>query len=908
MFHSSLNFYIAIFLLNTVKVTAKKAGKKVSKTLKATVTVKNPSLTLKAASEVAVGATEQITATVKPANTKVTYTSSDKEIATVDAKGVVTGVKAGDVTITVKAGKTTKTVKMTVVAKLAAKQTGAKKVTVSFGKAPADTSAVKIAVKKGNTTLAQKAVAFTDAKTAVVELNQSLTAGAYTVEVTGVEETAMTADFTVDSEEYIATIELTSDKAPMGNTDGTQIGGVAGNKIATVGYVLKNQYGEIVNSNANAITWTVSTGVAVGNTDYSYKNGAGTLTIQTSAAAFIPGNEVFVNAVLTNGTHVATLSSKVQIVLPASFDKAEIAGVYNKTLKKMDTVSSAKLTAAKNPYVYELLFTAKDQYGNNMDADKVAAGSFFTALSTNPIFIQTTSTFETVDIDGKTYVAMKLAAGTMASKGGNATIQIISSSTGTKSTYDIVADAAGAVDKFTLGNPTEYAVAGEKLEIPFTALDQYGNAVTAYDALAGKVNLQANGAGLSFVKKTDGTAKLVLDLTLVAVPANSDLPVYMTSVVAANGNYSSASVNVKNTAVPKSIGGIKASSKKATTLALPGGNVELTYKDLDVLDQYGRVMSNDAVKTWLSTATNKIVVKQADATSASAVKVYQDAGTTDSASANLTDATTSKVVITAQADGNEKVEFSLVTAAGTVAGSEKNVTFSTSTQKEYTSYAVDDLGTLYFKTDAAQTTHKVAPAVYGVKADGSKVKLLPSYYDITTNAKENALEVDATKGEISEKTNTVYGDSDFKKADGSYQDVTVKVTIQIKNADGSFADTITKDLKLSNKAPAVTTVKFTSAVSDGKASVKFSDVTASGLQALLDANEIKDQYGVKVADAADDAKIAISNVEAAADNFAITNNGTATVSFAHVTVNDTFTVTFTVGGVSVKTDVIVVND
>ena len=799
---------------------------------------------------------------------------------------------------------------MTVVAKLAAKQTGAKKVTVSFGKAPADTSAVKIAVKKGNTTLAQKAVAFTDAKTAVVELNQSLTAGAYTVEVTGVEETAMTADFTVDSEEYIATIELTSDKAPMGNTDGTAIGGYTnGNKIATVGFVLKNQYGEIVNSNANAITWTVSTGVAVANTDYSYKNGAGTLTIQTSAAAFIPGNEVFVNAVLTNGTHVATLSSKVQIVLPASFDKAEIAGVYNKTLKKMDTVSSAKLTAAKNPYVYELLFTAKDQYGNNMDADTVAAGNFFTALSTNPIFIQTTtSPYETVDIDGKTYVAMKLAAGTMASKGGNATIQIISSSTGTKSTYDIVADAAGAVDKFTLGNPTEYAVAGEKLEIPFTALDQYGNAVTAYDALAGKVNLQANGAGLSFVKKTDGTAKLVLDLTLVTVPANSDLPVYMTSVVAANGNYSSASVNVKNTAVPKSIGGIKASSKKATTLALPGGNVELTYKDLDVLDQYGRVMSNDAVKTWLSTATNKIVVKQADATSASAIKVYQDAGTTDIASANLTDSTVSKVVITAQADGNEKVEFSLVTTAGTVAGSEKNVTFSTSTQKEYTSYAVDDLGTLYFKTDAAQTTHKVAPAVYGVKADGSKVKLLPSYYDITTNAKENALTVTTAKGEISEGTNTVYTDADFKKADGSYQDVTVKVTIQIKNADGSFADTITKDLKLSNKAPAVTTVEFTSAVSDGKASVKLSDVNTDGLKKLLDANKIKDQYGVKVANAADDAKIAISNVEAAADDFAITGNGTKTVTITNARVNDTFTVTFTVGGVSVKTDVIVVND
>ena len=98
----------------TVKVTAKKGKKAVKKTLTFKATVKNPSLTLKAADVVAVGATEQITATVKPANTKVTYTSDKTDVATVDEKGLVTGVKAGEVTITAKAGKTTKTVKMTV--------------------------------------------------------------------------------------------------------------------------------------------------------------------------------------------------------------------------------------------------------------------------------------------------------------------------------------------------------------------------------------------------------------------------------------------------------------------------------------------------------------------------------------------------------------------------------------------------------------------------------------------------------------------------------------------------------------------------------------------------------------------------------------------------------------------------
>ena len=103
---------------NIVKVTGKKGKKAVKKTLKATITVKNPTLAVSATNVVAVGSTEAIKATVKPANAKVSYKTSDAAIATVDAKGVVTGVKAGDVTITVsaKSGKKTvsKDVKMTV--------------------------------------------------------------------------------------------------------------------------------------------------------------------------------------------------------------------------------------------------------------------------------------------------------------------------------------------------------------------------------------------------------------------------------------------------------------------------------------------------------------------------------------------------------------------------------------------------------------------------------------------------------------------------------------------------------------------------------------------------------------------------------------------------------------------------
>ena len=131
-----------------VKVTPKK-GKATN--LKATITVKNPALSLKAADVVAVGATEQITATVKPANTKVTFTSSDETIAKVDEKGAITGVKAGKVTITAKAGKTTKTVEMEVKTAIlkSVKQT---EVNVIEATVLGDTSAIKPAdVKITNT-------------------------------------------------------------------------------------------------------------------------------------------------------------------------------------------------------------------------------------------------------------------------------------------------------------------------------------------------------------------------------------------------------------------------------------------------------------------------------------------------------------------------------------------------------------------------------------------------------------------------------------------------------------------------------------------------------------------------------------------------------------------------------------
>ena len=94
----------------TVKVTAKKAGKKVSKTLKATVAVKNPSITLNQSKvTLNIGETTPVNVTKKtPSSITVKYTSEDPAIASV-SKGTITAISAGTTNIVVTAKYGTKT-------------------------------------------------------------------------------------------------------------------------------------------------------------------------------------------------------------------------------------------------------------------------------------------------------------------------------------------------------------------------------------------------------------------------------------------------------------------------------------------------------------------------------------------------------------------------------------------------------------------------------------------------------------------------------------------------------------------------------------------------------------------------------------------------------------------------------
>ena len=221
-----------------VKVTAKKNGKKVSKTLASNITVKDYKVRLEDATGATVSGTTiavvgtpvQFTAKTAPAKATVTYTSSDSAIATVDATGKVTPVKTGKVTITAATDKASTTAEVEVknyVLKSVAQTKANTLETVVLGKTsdikPAD---IKITNTANNNAIAVKSVSVdkADATKVTVETFADMKdAAKYNVELDGTVQTFTATDgVVIDVNVTPVTIAA--------NTKGTEIKGLTVDK------------------------------------------------------------------------------------------------------------------------------------------------------------------------------------------------------------------------------------------------------------------------------------------------------------------------------------------------------------------------------------------------------------------------------------------------------------------------------------------------------------------------------------------------------------------------------------------------------------------------------------------------------------------------------------------------------
>ena len=475
---------------NIVKVTGKKSGKAVKKTLKATITVKNPALSVKAADIVAVGATEQIKATVKPANTKITYTSDNTDVATVDEKGLVTGVKAGDVTITVKAGKTTKTVKMAVkdVILKDVKQTTTTKLVATIAGNTANVKASDIVItntySKANFAVKSVSVDSKDKTQVTVETYVAMNDG---------------KDYTVTLADVTKTITATDGK-------------IVAATISPATVVVPTPANDSNGNNANDISakFTDASGVEIATVDANQTSLAGFTYVEWKVDAT---NNGYLSGKTLNLYKVGN-TAKVTVI--AHTGKYNASAVEEGNVTAEATITGVDPTAVTTTGWNVKLGTSNDDKSGtefkNVKEAKVAVGD-----KNAVAFIQRTQSdgktadastgydFESSDIDVMTVgTAGKIKDATSITvtpyKAGNAYIIVKDSKTKAVVTtlpVTVVAErkvTALSLDKnaFTLSNAT--GVDDDDVTVKVTAKDQYGEDVTIGSGLTCK---NANSKALS---------------------------------------------------------------------------------------------------------------------------------------------------------------------------------------------------------------------------------------------------------------------------------------------------------------------------------------------------------------------------------------------------------------------------
>ncbi|WP_215113087.1 hypothetical protein [Exiguobacterium sp. s63] len=739
-------------------------------------------------------------------------------------------------------GVVTKTVKYKVVNTAAEikefKATAANALTVDFNK-EIDFSKAKFEIKRGSVVVNATIVPSEDKKSAKLELASKLFEGDYTVKVSGLTDEALTKTASVMNEK-VASIELGSTTAP---TNGAKT-------EAKVAYKVMNQYGEDVTSSALAtdISWTASNGVTASD------DNKGVLTL--SATEIKKGDMIAVTGI--NASTNTVISKVITIADVAVADSLSFGSVYHKDGKPFSGVTPVS--------EFALLVNGMDQYGKALTATEINDGFIFT--SSNPSVLAINNVVSGLGAD-KDKLGLTFTAGANYAKGGTVIVTSISKATGKVAQYEVNVAAAPALASFNMSAPAEMIAAGEKVQIPFTAVDQFGNALTKFDDLNGKVSFSSSK--LALVKGKDGVA--VLEYTAGA--KGFDVQV---ATVSATGKVSQLNFDVKAEAYAATI----ESLKDVNTTVAAGGVTTLDYSNFIVKDQYGRTFD---LKGKLGTETADLKVEVAETTDNAAVSVSGGPLTADA----------SKIVVSGSEKGTETLTFSLVKGGETVSTSPLKVTFTTVDKSAYSSFEIAEVGTLY--ADGSATSHTQDFKVYGVKADGSKVLLPSSYYTVI---KDNAV-LELTDG----KLNSVLAAND--SAFGDKNEITSKITVVV---DGEKSPvTLMKDVTISKVAPKADKIEFVKdAVVDGVAKFESSDLNGMDDSATLNAIlKVTDQYGVEIKPVSP--VLTVTNLvdnTTPKDDLKVVSNGTVSVDIQAAAATDTFVVTYLLNGKTVTVKGLVV--
>lgn len=737
----------------------------------------------------------------------------------------------------------------------------AKTLAVTFNK-PVETEKAKFELKKDGFKSNFSSITWNEEKTvATVELTSKITKGEFTVNVTGLSEEALTGSVKTEDEK-VSAIEILGEVAPS-----------TGDTTATIGYQIKNQYGEDI-TKLNASSLTLS---AAGATN-AVANADGSITI--TKAGLKEGDKVVLTVI--HGATATTATQTVTISAKTVASDVTIGALYNKDGKTLNEDTNL----AKDKFY--LPVTVKDQYGKEVtDVNRLNGELLVT--NTNQA-VATFGTFEKQTIEGKDVVVLPV---TNIVATGDTNVIAIAKATG-KNGQAVVKVAEGLrTDSVTLGAPTKVVTADADILFPLSVLDKQGNAIKDTTVLSGSKGISITGGTL--VEK-DG--ELYAKVAGANVKENTPVTVVVTS---STGKVATQTVIPKSTTTPKVITGLN--SKVSTAIReIAGEKVEIAAKDIVVEDQFGQVISTDELLAKLATAGYTI-------------KAFTDNDAPFTVTGEIKDAANNKITVEYKAGATKttaNVTFKLVKVTDDTAieASSYSKQFSVVKDSSFTSYKVEDIKPIYVTEKAIPTGYGKDIVVKAVTANGGEVTLKAgSDFTVKSTVLTNVADGNITTGDAA----NVEFDKDAKTA-------TAKVTITI-NATG---EEIVKEVTFSNVAPKVEKVAV---VEEGKATqyiageaVNF--VTTSSYNVATNFNldaffkladvVVTDQYGVMAsvaeADAAGEVKgqAKFNGVPTAATTLTLSkvsgevvfsNNGTAEAS-ATGKAGDVFNARVNIGGQS----------
>lgn len=666
---------------------------------------------------------------------------------------------------------------------------------VVFNQAPADTSKVSFAVQRSTTPVTVTTTWNADKTEATVSSSSNLPEGSYTVAVKN-DTTDLGTSTVAISAQKIAKINITSTKLSVTS--------------ANIGYATYNvldQYGNDITTSslANSLTFQSGVGTVTANKGLlTVDPGVGGQNLIQFASVVITGYDstsgVSTNATLSTSTALGTLSKM--------------------TLNSLTNADGNVLTDGDTSSVFYADYTATDMSGNaTKDYNLVVNGLITSTINGNQNCLTTSNSNVlaqvVTDPSDSTKAAIKVTVVGNSNQSMDLPVSITAMSySGTTSTLNVTLKKAASVDTFTLMAPAYDIAVGESKEIPFTAVDQNGNALTKLSDLSG---VTFTGATLS--ANIDGTAVLNNNVQ------TNDGPEIITAMTS-TGKFSSITVNIQK-AVKADTLAVDSSILVSSMQAAAAQKVDFGYDKggLSVKDQYGRLID-------MTGGSNTYEVHPVSSDS-SIVSVSGDSSVGQH-----------QTTITAVATGTATVTFQLIdTAAPTVVIDSKSVTFSVIKNGDIKGYTMDTVSAPIYANavlsaiTGRDTDYDANPNVYGTTASGSKVLLAGSpiqgaFVDNTTDfAIESAVGAyDSVKVDAG------------KLADNKTESSTT-LTVTLLGADGAI-HSLTTPIKSSTAAPVASSLvaKVDSSVNGVSVSPDGDTVTVSVASSVLAPNKVMARF------------------------------------------------------------------